>query len=174
MSHPVTWFQISGSSGKKLQTFYAKVFGWNMTPGPASGDIMFVEREADGIPGGIVSSVDGSPSVAIYVHTDDIRAQLAKAERAGGKQVMDPMQLPNDMGTIAGFVDPAGNWIGLWSPGRSMTRSTAGSVTTDSSNTKRAARPKARAKRAPATAKRAPATAKRAPKTRGKTRSRKR
>lgn len=45
---------------------------------------------------------------------DSIAKQLEKVAKAGGKMAMPPMELPNDMGTIAGFSDPAGNWIGLW------------------------------------------------------------
>jgi hypothetical protein len=28
------------------------------------------------------------------------------------------MDLPGGMGRIAGFLDPEGNWVGLWEPGK--------------------------------------------------------
>jgi hypothetical protein len=31
---------------------------------------------------------------------------------------MEPMDLPGGMGRIAGFNDPGGNWIGLFSPAK--------------------------------------------------------
>lgn len=40
------------------------------------------------------------------------------------------------MGSIAGFIDPAGNWIGLWMPGKAAAP-------------KRSAAPKKAAKKAP-------------------------
>ncbi len=30
MANPVTWFEITGKDGKKLQDFYGGVFGWKI------------------------------------------------------------------------------------------------------------------------------------------------
>lgn len=114
MSHPVTWFQIHGAEGAPLQKFYADVFAWKMAPSP-DGSMMMVSKEKRGIDGGVGPSQNGQPSVTVYIDCDDIDAQLAKIEAAGGKVAMPKMELPAGMGHIAGFTDPAGNWIGLWS-----------------------------------------------------------
>jgi predicted enzyme related to lactoylglutathione lyase len=53
MAHPVTWFQISGKQGGPLHTFYKKVFGWRMRPAPGPGDMQMIDKEEDGISGGI-------------------------------------------------------------------------------------------------------------------------
>ncbi|HEY8077262.1 MAG TPA: hypothetical protein VIF62_24215 [Labilithrix sp.] len=118
MAHPVNWFQIGGPNGKLLHSFYKNVFGWKMDPAPGPGDMMMAKKEGDGIPGGIVTSMNGQPSVAVYVGVGDVDSHLGKVERAGGHMAMPKMELPGGMGFIAGFTDPAGNWIGLWAPAK--------------------------------------------------------
>jgi predicted enzyme related to lactoylglutathione lyase len=116
MANPVNWFQISGKSAEPLVEFYGKAFDWKIDAGP--GGMMFVTPEAGGIPGGIGATADGSEkSLAIYVGVSDIDAQLARIEAAGGKAAMPKMELPQQMGWIAGFLDPVGNWVGLWQAG---------------------------------------------------------
>jgi hypothetical protein len=76
---------------------------------------VFVDKEDDGIFGGIGPTQDGSDrSVAVFVTVADLKSHLSKIEKAGGKVGAPITELPNGMGSIAGFVDPAGNWIGLW------------------------------------------------------------
>ena len=76
----------------------------------------FADTGKGGIPGGIAGIMDGSdkPSVHIYIGTDSIEKQLARIERAGGKVAHGKTPLPPGMGWIAGFIDPAGNFVGLW------------------------------------------------------------
>lgn len=118
MSHPVNWFQIGGPNGKDLQRFYKTVFGWKMQPNPGPTDMMMVAPEKGGVPGGIGTSQNHMPSVAVYVSVSDIDAAFGKIHESGGRVAMPKMDLPGGMGTIAGFTDPAGNWIGLWAPGK--------------------------------------------------------
>jgi predicted enzyme related to lactoylglutathione lyase len=164
MAHPVSWFQIYGKDVKKLSSFYKKTFGWRMQGSPAQGDYQMVDKEADGIPGGISKSMDDSSSVTVFVSVDDLAGQLKKIEAAGGKAAMQPTDLPNDMGAIAGFIDPAGNWVGLWAPGKGS-----------AALTKKAARKPAKAKPAKAKpAKKAKAKAAKPAKTAKKAKARKR
>ena len=154
MAHPVTWFQIQGKDGKALHAFYAKVFGWKMTAAPGSMvDTMMVAPEPpDGIAGGVGASMDGRPNVSVYVNVDDLYAHLDKIEAAGGRTAMPPMDLPNGMGSIAGFLDPAGNWVGLWVP---PAKAAAQEATPKRAPAKKAPAKKATPKKAPA--KKAPA-----------------
>jgi uncharacterized protein len=157
MSNPVNWFQIAGKTAEPLIEFYGKAFDWKMGPGP--GGMTYVQPDAGGIPGGIGSTADGSErSLQIYVGVTDIDAQLARIEAAGGKAAMPKMPLPNDMGWIAGFTDPAGNWVGVWQAGPGASPPPA---------PKRAARKSAQKKAAPkkrAAAKKAAAPKKKAAK----------
>src|SRR5688500_16506554 len=114
MAHPVTWFQISGQDGKKLQSFYKKVFAWSMSPAPGQTAMAMVEPATGGIAGGVGPSPDGKNGVSVFVTVDDLAAHLKKIEKAGGKVVQQPTDLPSNMGAIAGFLDPAGNFVGLW------------------------------------------------------------
>ncbi len=119
MANEVGFFQIQGKDGKGLTSFYKKHFGWKMSPTPNGDGGQMVARETDGIPGVIGPTMDGSAkSLAVYVTVKDIKKHLAQIAKGGGKVAMPPMQLPGGMGSIAGFTDPAGNWVGLWQAGK--------------------------------------------------------
>jgi predicted enzyme related to lactoylglutathione lyase len=174
MAHPVTWFQIQARDGKKLHGFYKKIFGWRMAASPGQPDYFMVDKEADGIAGGIGSSQDGTNNVTVYVNCDDVAAHLAKVEAAGGKAAMPPMELPGGMGVIGGFLDPAGNWVGLWAPGKGA--APAKKASAKKAPAKKAAAKKAPAKKAPAkkkAAKKSPAKKKAAKKSPAKKKARK-
>ena len=125
MTHPVNWFQIQGPNGHALQAFYKSVFGWKMEAMPGSGDMLMVPPAKDGIPGGVGTSMNHQSSVAVYVGVGDIDAVFGKIQRGGGRMAMPKTELPNNMGTIAGFTDPAGNWIGLWSAPKAAAKKAA-------------------------------------------------
>src|SRR5206468_2016730 len=73
-----------------------------------------------GINGGIGASQQGRSWVTFYVECDDPAATLAKAERLGGRRVMEPMESMNV--TYALFADPEGNVIGLAKMDRTQER----------------------------------------------------
>jgi predicted enzyme related to lactoylglutathione lyase len=107
----VTHFEIEGRDGKKLQAFYAGLFGWTVD---ASNPMEYgiVSPVENGIGGGIAASQDGRSHVRVYVEVDSIDPFLEKAQSMGGKVVMPRTVLPG-MVTMAQFEDPAGNVIGL-------------------------------------------------------------
>ena len=158
MSHPVNWFQISAKDSAPLQKFYATVFEWKISASPDGSPMVMVEADKGGIAGGISNTMDGSDrNVTVYIGVPNIEAYLARVARAGGRQGMPIMDLAAGMGRISGFVDPAGNWIGLWEAGKSS--ATASAATAPRGAAKPAPK-KAAAKRAPAkkaAAKKAPA-----------------
>ncbi|HSO35280.1 MAG TPA: hypothetical protein VLT33_22280, partial [Labilithrix sp.] len=94
MSHAVNWFQIQGPNGHALQQFYKKVFGWKMKELPGSDDSMMVASEPGGIAGGIGTSHNHQPSVAVYVSVGDIDAVFGKIQRGGGRMAMPKTELP--------------------------------------------------------------------------------
>jgi predicted enzyme related to lactoylglutathione lyase len=120
MGNPVNFFQISAADGAPLQAFYKQIFGWKTSIG--AGGMMMVAPEKGGIAGGVGSSQNGGSNVTVYVDVPDLGAHLGKVEKAGGRVVMPPMELPEGMGSIAGFLDPAGNWIGLWQAAKKPAR----------------------------------------------------
>lgn len=111
MANPVVHFEVVGKDLQKLQSFYGELFGWKTQAIPEMGYAM-VEKEGDGIAGGLGQSRDGgSGHVTFYVSTDDPQATLDKAEQLGGKTVMPVTELPQV--TLAMFADPEGHVIGI-------------------------------------------------------------
>lgn len=181
MSHAVNWFQISGPNGHALQKFYEQAFGWSLQniPGDA-GDLKMVPAGKDGISGGVGTSHNKQPSVAVYISVGDIDAQFGKIQRAGGRMAMPKQELPGNMGHVAGFTDPAGNWIGLWMPPadapapKASAKKAGGAKKKASTEKKAAAAPTAKrpaAKKAAAAPKKA-ATAKKPAKAKAKAKKR--
>lgn len=111
MANPVIHFEVVGKDLQKLQSFYGELFGWKTEPIPEMGYAM-VQKEGEGIAGGLGQSQDGGPGhVTFYVSTDDPQATLDKAEELGGKTVMPVTELPQV--TLAMFADPEGHVIGI-------------------------------------------------------------
>ena len=115
MANPVTWFEITGKDGKKLQDFYSGVFGWNID---ASNPMNYgmVDNAGKGIGGGISSGDGQTTSVTFYVEVDDPQAYLDKIESEGGKTVMPVTEVPG-MVIFAQFADPEGNVVGITKAG---------------------------------------------------------
>jgi predicted enzyme related to lactoylglutathione lyase len=106
MANPVTWFEVTGKDGKKLQDFYSGVFGWTID---ANNPMQYgiVDNEGRGIQGGIAGSADApNGKVTFYIGVDDPQAYLNKVEANGGKTVPG-------MVVFAQFADPEGNVVGL-------------------------------------------------------------
>jgi uncharacterized protein len=113
MPHPVVHFEIGCHDSAKTQDFYAKLFGWSITPaGPAA---MIAAGGPGGI-GGHITALGHEPHhyVTVYAQVDDVKGGLAKAGALGGKTLVPPVEIPT--GTFAWFADPDGNTIGLWKP----------------------------------------------------------
>ena len=110
MADKVTHFEVHAKDGKRLQQFYASLFGWKVD---ANNPMKYgmVSPDQSGIGGGITHS-DSAPMVTFYVEVADPAAALKKAERLGGETVLPPMDVPGGP-RIAQFADPEGNVIGL-------------------------------------------------------------
>ncbi len=119
MASPVVYFEIGAKNAEKVTEFYRDLFGWDISPlGPASAagtPIWSVQNEEGGIHGGIIQTDENMPPnyVMFYVQSEDIQADLDKAERLGGKAVGPCMDIPGGRGQIGIFMDPDGNVIGL-------------------------------------------------------------
>ena len=107
----VTHFEILGKDAKKLQGFYASLFGWSIDANNPMNYGLVAPTE-NGIGGAIAESQDGKPMTTIYIEVDNVQAYLDKAKAAGCKVVMERTVLPGTV-TFAQFEDPAGNVIGL-------------------------------------------------------------
>jgi hypothetical protein len=114
MADKVMHFEIHGKDGKRLQEFYASLFGWKID---ANNPMQYglVSPEPGGIGGGIAQSPT-APRVTVYVEVADPAEALRKAERLGAKTLMEPHDVPGGP-RIAMFEDPEGNAIGLLKAG---------------------------------------------------------
>src|SRR3954451_12430128 len=87
MGAQVIHVEVTGKDGAKLQQFFKDVFGWSLDTNNPRGDGMY--RQDDGLTGGIGAAPDGGAGgVTFYVHTDDPKGPLDKAEAAGARVLM--------------------------------------------------------------------------------------
>jgi predicted enzyme related to lactoylglutathione lyase len=117
--YPVTHFEINAQDAPATQKFYRDLFGWGIdTNNPDNYGMIDTKAKGTGINGGIGASQQGRSWVTFYVETDDPAATLAKAERLGGRRIMEPMESMNVVYAL--FADPEGNVIGLAKMDRSQ------------------------------------------------------
>jgi predicted enzyme related to lactoylglutathione lyase len=118
MGQPVVHFEITGTDGKALHSYYSELFGWEID---ANNEFNYgiVTREGNtgehgvGIGGGITQGPEGYPGhVTFYVEVPDVEEALAKAESLGGQRVMGPEEVMENL-TIGLFTDPEGHVIGV-------------------------------------------------------------
>jgi predicted enzyme related to lactoylglutathione lyase len=115
--NPVIHWEIAAHDRKKLQQFYANLFGWTVNDNNEM-NYGLIDTAAGGINGGIMQMSPGQPSyVTFYVGVEDPAAALARAAELGGKTILPPMPVPN-VGTVAMFLDPEGHCIGLFKPAK--------------------------------------------------------
>ena len=118
MGQPVVHFEVIGRDGAKLQSYYSKLFGWEID---ANNPMKYgtVQREGNtnsdgaGIGGGVGTGPEGYDGhVTFYVEVPDVEAALAKAEELGGTRMMGPDE-PMEGLVIGMFNDPEGHTVGV-------------------------------------------------------------
>jgi uncharacterized protein len=114
MGNPVVHFEIGGKNAKKLNAFYAKNFGWKIDANNPMKYGVVATGSEKGIAGGISPPPPSGPQtwVTVYISVPKIDPVLAKIRSSGGQIVMPRTVLPG-MVTLAQFLDPEGNLIGL-------------------------------------------------------------
>ena len=108
MTTPVTWFELTGTDTAALRTFYADLFGWEITP--VDGMDYGIVAAGDGGIGGGITAGDGADHRVPPGRRHPV--DLDRVEQAGGKTVVPVTVIP-DMVTFAQFADPEGNVVGL-------------------------------------------------------------
>ena len=111
MGKPVVHFEIHGKDRIQAQQFYQSLFDWKIDDDNPFNYGMVETGGEGGINGGISGPQEGT-RVMVYVQVDDPQAYLDKAENLGGKTIMPVTEIPNAV-TLAQFVDPDGNRVGL-------------------------------------------------------------
>ena len=116
MGQPVVFFEVLGSDGEALRSFYTDLFGWKIDKTPGLTDYGWVPATTAGLDGGIgTASNSWSGHLTVCVQSDDPQATLDRAAQLGGKTLQPPLQLPGGC-TIALVADPEGHAVGLVKP----------------------------------------------------------
>ena len=118
MGQPVVHFEVIGTDGAKLQSYYSDLFGWEIDSDNEMG-YGVVDREKNlgptgiGIGGGVAGGPEGyAGHVTFYVEVPDVEAALARAETLGGTRVFGPDTIMDNM-VLGQFLDPEGHVIGV-------------------------------------------------------------
>ena len=111
--HTVVHIEIPSSDFERSGTFYNALFGWKITPIP---EMNYATWEPEEGPGGGFSPIDEDTKVGeilIHVASDDIEADLQKAQSLGGTIVRHKSEIPG-IGWWGVFKDPMGNSIAVY------------------------------------------------------------
>ena len=119
MGQPVVHFEIIGTDGDALKSYYSELFGWEIdSSNPMGYGVVSREQnlapDGTGIGGGVAGGPPGYDGhLTFYVAVEDCEAALQKAESLGGTRGMGPDEVPG-MGIIIGhFTDPQGHLVGV-------------------------------------------------------------
>lgn len=120
MKNVINWFEIPVADMARAIAFYQTVMQISLRREKMDFADMAVfpcDKPATG--GALVKTDDITPSAqgaVIYLHTADLAATLDRIATTGGECVSGPIDLGQDIGTIALFTDSEGNRVGLHQP----------------------------------------------------------
>jgi hypothetical protein len=115
MGRPIVHWELWSQDPAHVSEFYARVFDWNIRHIPEM-DYRLVDTGGEGgINGGIMKPKEGPwpAQLAFYIDVDDIDTYVKRIIEAGGKIVVEPVDVPG-VGQFALFEDPDGRVLGLW------------------------------------------------------------
>ncbi len=104
----INHIEIPSKNTDESGKFYGALFGWKITPIPEANYTVW--ESGEGSRGGFTPLDEG---VLIYVDSDDIAADLKKAQSLGAKILQEKTEIPG-RGWYGLFQDPSGNRIGLF------------------------------------------------------------
>jgi hypothetical protein len=112
-SRKIVHIEIPSGNLEQSSKFYNELFGWKITPFP---EMNYATWEPEEGPGGGFSPLGEETKVGeilIHVASDDIEADLKRAEALGGSILRQKSEIPN-IGWWGIFKDPQGNAIALY------------------------------------------------------------
>lgn len=113
------WIELFTHDSDRAESFYGELFGWVAeNAGEDYGGYINFSKDGHLVAGCMRN--DGSAGTSdgwtVYLHTPDL-ATAAELAPAHGAQVAVPPTKVMDLGSMAGFIDPGGAYIGAWQPG---------------------------------------------------------
>lgn len=113
----VAWFDLTTTDLAKSKDFYGKLFDWKFTA--VKGTALAVEIVARGTAIGTLRVAEGQISAfngVVYIQVDDLPASCKKATDLGATIPQGfPFDLPDGIGSVGLFTDPAGHPLGIYS-----------------------------------------------------------
>ena len=115
MGRPVVHWELWSDNPEKIAKFYQQVFDWDVREIPELNYRLVETGGSGGINGGIMKPQRGPwpGKLAFYIDVDDLDGYAGKIEQAGGKIVVDKMDVPG-VGQLSLFEDPDGRVLGMW------------------------------------------------------------
>jgi predicted enzyme related to lactoylglutathione lyase len=115
MGQPVVHWEFWSEDPAATSEFYQTVFGWSIRPIPDLNYTLVEPGGTGGIDGGIMRPKSGPwpAKLALYIDVDDIDTFNEKIRRAGGKILMERVDVPG-VGQLSLFEDPDGRVLGMW------------------------------------------------------------
>lgn len=153
MPNTIMHFEIPADDVERARSFYQRIFGWKFEAFPSAPGqeyFMIMAKDGDnGINGGLMKrSMPGQPFTN-YVTVKSIDQMIPLVEAAGGRVVLPKQEIGQEMGWIAGFLDPENNLIGLHQAGPNAPRPPAAAKKRRGATAKKPAKRVAKKARAP-------------------------
>jgi len=122
MPNNISFFAINADDVPRARTFYQTVFGWSFEPwGPPDFYLIDTGTEQNGaVRGGLQARrelVPGQKMVGFEctISVANIDRTIRAVEANGGRIASSKFHIPT-VGTVAYFVDPEGNVVGIIQP----------------------------------------------------------
>lgn len=115
MGQPVVHWEFWSEDPEKISGFYKTVFDWEIRHIPEMNYHLVETGGKGGINGGIMKPQKGPwpGKMSLYIDVDDLDVFGKKIMQAGGKIVVDKMDVPG-VGQFSLFEDPDGRVVGMW------------------------------------------------------------
>jgi predicted enzyme related to lactoylglutathione lyase len=109
----VVHVEIPAANVQAAGKFYEDLFGWKMQHVPEFDYTMWEDGSGSGGGFNAVSEENPVGQVLVYIDSDDIEADLKKAEKLGGKVIREKTEIPGT-GWYGLFKDPTGNVLAVY------------------------------------------------------------
>ncbi len=122
----IVHFEIPANDLGKLSKFYSDVFGWKFKKTQISDmDYWNISTGPRGksVPGGMYKRTGATDVPRNYIGVDDIDKHIVAFKKAGGREIMEKMEIPTIGWSYIG-ADPEGNLIALFEPTAAPRRTT--------------------------------------------------
>lgn len=125
--NPVVHFEMPAEDRKRMANFYSKVFGWKTElMGEDMGNYVVVTttevgennqpKQPGAINGGFFPKTDPKvDKTSIVIAVEDIQKHIKIIEKAGGKLMGEPVDIPG-VGKYVSFFDTEGNRVSILQP----------------------------------------------------------